>query len=62
MLTIEMNSARRPDISFKGSDVRKSSSAYREIRIDKKIRMEVDDEINAMESDNANTKNAGFCK
>ncbi|RDY10675.1 hypothetical protein CR513_04767, partial [Mucuna pruriens] len=57
MLIIEINSATSPDINFKGSDLRKSSSAYREMRIDKKIRIEVDEEINAKASDNANTRN-----
>ena len=62
MLIIETNSATSPDINFKGSDLRKSSSAYREMRMDKKMRIEVEDEINAMVSDNANTRKAGFFK
>ena len=62
MLIIEINSAKSADINFKGSDLRKSSSAYREIRMDKKIRIEAEDEIIAMESDNANIKNVGFPK
>lgn len=62
MLIIDTNNATSPDINFKGSDLRKSCSAYREIRMDRNIKIEVEDEISAMESDKANTRNAGLSK
>lgn len=62
MLIIETNNATSPDINFNGSDLRKSSSAYLEMRMDKKISIEVEDEIIATPSDNANTRNDGFIK
>ena len=64
MLIIEMKSATSPTINFMGSDLTKSSSANREMRMDRKIKIEVEDEdeINVVASDNANKRNNGFSK
>lgn len=61
--TIEMmdtNNASSPIISFDGNLVRKSSSAYREVRIDKNITIDVTDEKRATEFDKINMSNHNF--
>lgn len=62
MLIMETKRVTNPDINLNGRELRKSCSAYREIRMDKKIRVEVEEEINANASENANTVNKGFFK
>lgn len=44
MLAIDKNSMERPTIIFLGRDLRKSSSAYREVRIDKNTSTEEEEE------------------
>jgi len=60
ILIIEKNSDTSPNINLNCSDLRKSSSSYREMSMDKKIRVEVVERVNAKASDNANTMNKGF--
>lgn len=43
IVTIETNNPIKPVMSFKGNDLRKSCSAYREVRIDKNISIEVEE-------------------
>ncbi|KAI4332619.1 hypothetical protein L6164_017513 [Bauhinia variegata] len=62
ILVMEMNSDCSPKINFKGSEVKKSFSAYLEIRIDKKTSFEDEANISVVASDTANIINAGFFK
>lgn len=62
MLTIERNSDTSPNINLNGNDLRKSSSAYLEMSMDKKIRVEAVERVNAKASDIANTVNKCFFK
>jgi phosphoribosylformylglycinamidine (FGAM) synthase PurS component len=44
MVAMEKKSVERPIINFLGKDLRKSSSAYRDVRIPKNINTDVDEE------------------
>lgn len=57
ILFMETNKANSPNISLEGSDTRKSSSAYLEVRIERKITIEIDEEKRATASDNRKTLN-----
>lgn len=39
MVAIEMSNKIKPHMSFRGNDLRKSLSAYREVRIDKNVKI-----------------------
>lgn len=60
MEIMDTNNARSPNISFNGKAVQKSSSAYREVRIDKNITIDVTDEKRATEFDKINMSNQNF--
>ena len=51
---IETKSVMSPNINLEGNDSRKSSSAQREVKIDKNTSIEVEEENNAIASDTAN--------
>ena len=57
MPTIEMNSVVSPNINFDGNDTRKSISVKRDVRIDKIINIEEEEEISAIASDMKNAIN-----
>ena len=61
MVAMEMKSVVSPIISLFGNDCRKSSSAYREVRMDRKIKIEVTEENRANASDTAKTINDLCC-
>ena len=57
MPTIEMKSVVSPNTNFNGNDQRKSISAKRDVRIDKNINIEEEEETSAIASDMKNTLN-----
>lgn len=56
-MTILFMETNKANISLEGSDTRKSSSAYLEVRIERKITIEIDEEKRATASDNRKTLN-----
>ena len=60
MVAIDTKSNIRPVMSFKGNDMRKSLSAYREVRIDRNIRTEAVEENNDIAFNVANTTKLGL--
>lgn len=54
---METNNAKSPNISLEGNDTRKSSSAYLDVKIDKKITIDVEEEHSATASDRINILN-----
>ena len=57
MPAIEMKSVVSPNTNFDGNDTRKSISVKRDVRIDKKINIEEEEENSAIASDMKNTLN-----
>ena len=57
MATMEMKSAISPTINLLGNEYKKSCSLKRDVRIDKKTNIEVEENKNAIESDIKNTRN-----
>ncbi|CAB4268871.1 unnamed protein product [Prunus armeniaca] len=57
MEAMEIKSVERPIIIFVGKDVRKSSSAYRDVRIPKNINTEFVEEKSDIASETINTTN-----
>lgn len=60
MVAIEMSSKISPLMSFTGNDTRKSSSAYLEVRIDKKINIEAVEENSDTPFDTEKTTKQAF--
>lgn len=60
MVTIEMKSDARPSINFLGNDSKKSPSAYREVRMDRNMRTEVEENIKETASEMTKTLRAAF--
>ena len=58
MDVMEMKSDASPTINFNGKDLRKSFSAYREVRMYKNISVEVEEEKSAIPSDMTKMRNA----
>ena len=54
---MEMKSVLSPNTNFDGNDTRKSICAKRDVRIDKNINMEVEEDNSAIASDMKNTLN-----
>ena len=57
MPTIEMKSVVSPNTNFDGNDARKSISVKRDVRIDKNINIEEEEETSAIASDMKNALN-----
>ena len=57
MATIEMKSAVSPNTNFNGNDLRKFISVNRDVRMDKNINIEEEEETSATASDMKNTLN-----
>ena len=57
MPAIEIKSALTPNSNFAGNDTRKSISVKCDVRIDKNINIDVEEETSAIASDMKNTRN-----
>jgi outer membrane lipopolysaccharide assembly protein LptE/RlpB len=62
MPTMDKKSVASPSINFEGNDIKNSYSVQRDVRIDKKIAIEVEEEHNAIASDMKNTINQFLLK
>ena len=58
MAVIEKKSAARPFINFLGNDSKKSFSAQRDMKMDKNMRIEIEESAKEMASDMTKTMNA----
>lgn len=62
MPAIEVKSVVSPNTNLPGNDSRKSFSVQRDVRIDKNINIEVEEDNNAIASEMKNTVNQFFLK